>query len=203
MQIISGLFDSYTDASIALRELHAAGIANADLSVITADQTAAEPSQPSHLALDVANGTEGGAGIGLVLGGAGGLLAGLGLLAIPGIGPVLAGGWLLATAAGATAGTVIGGVAGGIIGAMVAAGVPEADAHVYAEGLRRGGTLVTARIDDDRADQVKSILDDNDAIDVTVRRTQLERDGWSGFDEEAPPLTTVGAPPTNGQPTSC
>ena len=75
MQIISGLFDSYTDASIALRELHAAGIANADLSVITADQTAAEPSQPSHLALDVANGTEGGAGIGLVLGGAGGLLA--------------------------------------------------------------------------------------------------------------------------------
>jgi hypothetical protein len=137
MQTVSGLFDSYNDASIALRDLHAAGIANADLSVVTADQSAAEPAGPSHLAEDVADGTEGGAGAGLVLGGAGGLLAGLGLLAIPGIGPVLAGGWLLAMAAGATAGTVVGGIAGGIIGAMAAGGVPEADAHVYSEGLRR------------------------------------------------------------------
>lgn len=200
MQTISGLFDTYADASIALRELHAAGIANADLSVVTADRSAAEPAHPSHIALDVANGTEGGAGAGLVLGGAGGLLAGLGLLAIPGIGPVLAGGWLLATAAGATAGTVIGGIAGGIIGAMVAGGVPEADAHVYAEGLRRGGTLVTVKADDDRVDQVKSILDDNDAIDIAERRARLERDGWSGFDEDAAPLTTMRTPLATGQP---
>jgi hypothetical protein len=194
MQTVSGLFDNYSDASVALRDLHEAGIANADLSVVTGDQSAAEPVKPSHLALDIANGTEGGAGAGLVLGGAGGLLAGLGLLAIPGIGPVLAGGWLLATVAGATAGTVIGGAAGGIIGAMVAGGVPEADAHVYSEGLRRGGTLVSARVADDQIDQVRSILDNNDTVDVKARRASFEREGWSGFDESAAPLTTTKGP---------
>jgi hypothetical protein len=68
------------------------------------------------------------------------LLAGLGLLAIPGLGPVVAAGWLASTALGAVAG----GAAGGLIGALTAAGVSQEDAHVSAEGIRRGGTLVTA-----------------------------------------------------------
>jgi hypothetical protein len=65
------------------------------------------------------------------VGGAVGLLAGLGLLAIPGIGPVVAAGWLVSTAAGAAAG----GATGGLIGALTQAGVSEEDAHVYAEGV--------------------------------------------------------------------
>ena len=72
------------------------------------------------------------------------LLAGLGLLAIPGVGPVVAAGWLVATAAGAAAG----GLTGGIVGALTQAGVSDEDAQVYAEGVRRGGTLVTARVND-------------------------------------------------------
>ena len=89
-----------------------------------------------------------GAGIGAAVGGIGGLLAGLGLIAIPGIGPVVAAGWLAATAAGAAGGALVGAAAGGLVGALTQAGVPENDAHVYAEGIRRGGTLVTAKVDE-------------------------------------------------------
>ena len=72
------------------------------------------------------------------------MLAGLGLLAIPGLGPVVAAGWLASTALGAA----VGGAAGGLIGALTAAGVSKEDADIYAEGIRRGGTLVTARVPD-------------------------------------------------------
>jgi hypothetical protein len=195
MQTVSGLFDTYDDAAVAVRELHAAGIADTDISVVTGDRSAAqEVPPPSKLSLDVANGVEGGAGAGVVLGGAGGLLAGLGLLAIPGIGPVVAGGWLLATAAGAAAGAILGGAAGGIIGALVAGGVPEADAHVYSEAIRRGGSLVTAKVTPEQIDQAKAILDDNDAIDVGERRAAYEAEGWTGFDENAKPKTSPGGP---------
>jgi hypothetical protein len=191
MRTISGLFDDYNDASSAVRELHAAGIPNADISVVTADPGAAEPAKPSKIAEDVAGGTEAGAGAGVVLGGAGGLLAGLGILAIPGIGPVIAGGWLLATAAGAAAGAILGGAAGGIIGALVNAGVPEEQANVYSEGIRRGGTLVTVKVEDDRVDQALAIIEDNDSIDIDERRNAYRNEGWLAFDENAPPLTTI------------
>jgi hypothetical protein len=82
------------------------------------------------------------AGIGAALGGAAGLLAGLGAFVLPGIGAVVAAGWL----AGALAGAVAGGAAGGVVGALIEAGVNENDAAGYAEGVRRGGTLVTIRV---------------------------------------------------------
>jgi len=196
MPTIAGLFDDYADASSAVRELHAAGIANADISLVTADRGAAAPVKPDKVAEDVAGGTEAGAGAGVVLGGAGGLLAGLGLLAIPGIGPVVAGGWLLATAAGAVGGAILGGAAGGIIGALVAGGVPEREAHVYSEGLRRGGTLVTVKAEGAQADQARSILDDNDAVDIEDRRSAYQAEGWQGFDESAEPLTAAERTPS-------
>ena len=101
---------------------------------------------------DRAEGAAAGAGIGATVGGAAGLLAGLGLLAIPGLGPVVAAGWLVSTAAVAAAG----GATGGIIGALSQSGIGEDDAHVYAEGVRRGGTLVTARIPDARSGAVRN-----------------------------------------------
>ena len=194
MPTVTGLFDDYADAERAVRELHAAGIANADISLVTADHGAAVPKSAGTVAEDIAGGTEGGAGVGVVLGGAGGLLAGLGLLAIPGIGPVVAGGWLLATAVGAAAGAVIGGAAGGIVGALVAAGVPEEDAHVYSEGVRRGGTLVTVKAPAEQLDQARSILDDNDSIDISERRAAYVADGWSGFDDSATPVESSTQP---------
>ena len=76
------------------------------------------------------------------------------MLAIPGIGPVVAAGWLASTAAMAAAG----GATGGLIGALTQSGIGEDDAHAYAEGVRRGGTLVTARVDESRRAATDAIM---------------------------------------------
>ena len=88
-----------------------------------------------------------GAAIGGTLGDVAGLLAGLGMLAIPGLGPVVAAGWLVSTVALG----VSGGIIGGIIGALTQSGISEDEANAYAEGVRRGGALVVARVAGDRA----------------------------------------------------
>jgi hypothetical protein len=120
------------------------------------------------------------------VGGVGGLLTGLGLLAIPGVGPVVAAGWLVATAAGAATGAVVGGAAGGLVGSLTGAGVPERDAQFYAEGVRRGGTLVTARVDDARASAAREILQRFKWVDPAVRGAAYREGGWTSFDENAP-----------------
>jgi hypothetical protein len=84
-----------------------------------------------------------GAGLGAATGGAIGALTGLGLMAIPGVGPLVAAGWLVSSLAGAAAGAAT----GSVIGALTQAGVSK-DADVYAEGLRRGGAVVSARVED-------------------------------------------------------
>src|SRR6186713_3756678 len=97
-----------------------------------------------------------GAGVGAAVGGTAGLLTGLGLMAIPGVGPVVAAGWLVAALTGAAAG----GATGGIIGALSQqAGVSDEEANVYAEGLRRGGALVSAKVDDADVSRVQAIMD--------------------------------------------
>lgn len=133
MRTVTGLFDDYADASSAVSELEAQGVPSSDISIVSNN------GDRRHEESNAAEGAGTGAGIGAVVGGAGGLLTGLGLMAIPGVGPVVAAGWLAATAAGAAAGAVAGGAAGGIIGALTSSGVPERDAHFYAEGVRRGG----------------------------------------------------------------
>ncbi len=151
-KVISKLYPTYERAQAAVRDLEAAGVASGDISIVSnnSDNWFSSNGTPKRVDRDGdgvddrAEGAGKGAGVGAAVGGAAGLLAGLGLLAIPGVGPVVAAGWLVATAAGAAAG----GLTGGIIGALTQAGVSEEDAHVYAEGVRRGGTLVTARVDD-------------------------------------------------------
>ena len=125
---------------------------------------------------DRAEGAAAGAGIGATLGGVAGLLAGLGMLAIPGIGPVVAAGWLASTAAMAAAG----GTAGGLIGALTQAGHDENEAHAYAEGVQRGGTLVTVRVDDSRAATAEAIMQRyDDRMGASTTGTAY-REGWSG-----------------------
>jgi hypothetical protein len=133
---------------------------------------------------DRAEGAATGAGIGATVGGIAGLLAGLGIIAIPGIGPVVAAGWLASTAVFAAAG----GVAGGILGALTEAGVSEEDAQVYAEGVRRGGTLLTVRVPEGDQERVESILD-RSAVNIREREMAYRKSGWSTFDPDAPPYT--------------
>jgi len=180
-QTLTGLFDQYDDARRAVQDLEAAGVPHRDISIVANNARGVHPGTAA--AADDA-GT--GAGIGAAVGGVGGLLAGLGLLAIPGLGPVVAAGWLASAAVGAVGGAAIGGAAGGLVGALTHAGVPEEDAHVYAEGVRRGGTLVTAKVADELAPTARPILSDDRSVDLSSRRTAYSADGWDRFDPKAP-----------------
>ncbi|MET3858512.1 general stress protein [Rhizobium sp. OAE497] len=181
MRTVTGLFDDYSDASAAVSALESAGVRSDDISIVSNN------ADKRHGDSNAAEGAGTGAGIGAVVGGAGGLLTGLGLMAIPGVGPVVAAGWLAATAAGAAAGAVAGGATGGIIGAMTSSGVSERDAHVYAEGVRRGGTLVTAKVDDALAPEAEAILKRSNWVDPTARRAAYEEQGWTRFDDTLDP----------------
>ncbi|MBX9455300.1 MAG: hypothetical protein KL863_04330 [Rhizobium sp.] len=176
MRTVTGLFDSYSDAEVAVSNLERAGIPSDDISIVSNN------GDGRYDESNVAEGAGTGAGIGAVVGGAGGLLTGLGLMAIPGVGPVVAAGWLAATAVGAVAGAAVGGATGGIIGALTESGVSEADAHVYAEGVRRGGTLVTARVEDSRHAEAEALLKQSSWVDPTTRRRTYEQEGWTAFD---------------------
>jgi hypothetical protein len=97
---------------------------------------------------------------------------------------VVAAGWLASTALVAAAG----GAVGGLVGALTQAGVSEEDAHVYAEGVRRGGTLVTARVPETDRQRCEAILD-RSAVDIRERARLYEEGGWNRFDPDAPPYT--------------
>ncbi len=180
---VTGLFDHYSDATSAVDQLRAAGISEDDISIVSNN------ADGRYKDSDVGEDAGTGAGIGAAVGGLGGLLTGLGIMAIPGVGPVVAAGWLAATAAGAVTGAVVGGAAGGLIGALTDSGVDERDAHVYAEGVRRGGTLVTAKVDEGRAAEAEAILQRSNWVDLPTRRTSYEEQGWTGFDDASQPYT--------------
>jgi hypothetical protein len=171
-QTITRSYDTYDQAAGVVRKLKDAGVADSDISMVARRD-----------GLETDNNAAEGAGIGGVLGGAAGLLTGLGLIAIPGVGPVVAAGWLAATAAGAATGAV----AGGLVGALTSSGVDEKDAHYYAETVRRGGSIVSVRATDEQAPAAEAIMDGATPIDKVDRRTAYEREGWTQFDPEAPP----------------
>src|ERR1700712_1628019 len=166
---ISRLYDNYADAQKAVQGLESAGVPHSDISIVANNSDnwfGGNKVDRDHDGVDDrAEGAGKGAGIGAGLGGAAGLLAGLGLLAIPGLGPVVAAGWLASAAVGALGGAAIGGAAGGLVGALTHAGIPEEDAHVYAEGVRRGGTLVTAKVEEDLVPTARRILSDDRSVD--------------------------------------
>ena len=190
---ISRLYDDYASASAAVAELERAGVPHDSISIVannsdnwySGDRAAAPKHDRDRDGKDDrAEGAAKGAGIGATVGGVAGLLAGLGMLAIPGIGPIVAAGWLASTAAVAAAG----GAAGGLIGALTQAGVDEADAHVYAEGVRRGGTLVSARVPDGDRARYEAVLD-RSAVDIRTRGEAYRKSGWNRFDASSAPLS--------------
>jgi hypothetical protein len=185
---ITRLFDRYDDANGALHDLIESGVAREDISIVanTTDEDLLDAHETSH----AAEGAGTGAGIGGVIGGGAGLLAGLGVIAIPGLGPVVAAGWLASTAACLVAGAAAGAAAGGIVGALMESGESEHHANVYAEGVRQGGTLLTVRVDEQYGDEVRSVLDAHGPVNPDVRGEQYRNRGWEAFDEqsEEPPL---------------
>jgi hypothetical protein len=188
-QTLVALYDTLQGAEQAVRDLRTAGINDRDISLMASDAhgeyARSLSGAPATGAADDASATEKGVGLGAALGGLGGLLVGLGALTIPGIGPVVAAGPLataVAALAGAGAGALAGGAAGGLLGALVDAGLPQDEAAFYAEGVRRGGTLVTVRAPDDMHDRVRSILQQNGAVDLDERASAWRAEGWTGYE---------------------
>jgi len=172
------MFDDYQAAEKAVTRLKNAGIPASDISLVGGNEQMRK-SRPDNLSgtTETTNEDVGtGAAVGAALGGGAGLLAGLGLMAIPGLGPVVAAGWLVSTLVGAGAGAAT----GGVIGALIDAGVPEEHAHAYAEGIRRGGTLVTVRTEQRFVDKAVDILDDDGTVKMDERTTSWRKEGWSG-----------------------
>jgi hypothetical protein len=191
---ISRLYNSHAEAREAVKNLEAAGVKHNDISILASnadnwyspDRKAADtfPDRNLNGKDDRAEAAGTGAGVGAALGGAAGLLTGLGLLAIPGVGPVVAAGWLVASLTGAAAG----GATGGIIGALSQAGVSKDDADVYAEGLRRGGAVVSARVADADVPRLQAIMD-RSSVKLSERSQAYRTGGWKSFDPGATPYT--------------
>lgn len=193
MRTITRLYDSYEDAAQVVQNLEQAGVPHDNVSLVAnnVDQsrgtggtatgmTSGDPEQGA------ATGAGTGASLGTLLGGGAGLLAGIGALAIPGVGPIVAAGWLVATLTGAG----VGAAAGSLVGSLTGAGVSEADAQVHAEGVRRGGSLVTVRADDSMASKIEQILDGRTAVNLETRRTEYQAEGWAKYDPAAAAYTT-------------
>jgi hypothetical protein len=172
---ITHVYDDYNSAEKVVRELEGAGF--------TSDQISAVGRKPADgESEEGADGAATGATLGGVAGAGAGLLASLGLIAIPGIGPLVAAGVLATTVAGAATGAV----AGGIVGALIDYGVSKEEAPVYAESIRRGGTLVSVRAEETRADQAELIMQRHEPIEIEERGRAYRGHGWQSYDPNAP-----------------
>ncbi len=208
---IARMYDSYDNAKTVVSELEASGIPHSEISLVAnagtqggspttsgttaatgAGASSAYPAEPSQTHTGTGGGT--GATLGTAVGGGLGLLAGIGALAIPGVGPVVAAGWLIATLTGAG----VGAAAGGLVGSLTGAGVSRDEADVYAEGVRGGGSLVTVRTDDTNAARVEEVMGRHGPVDWQQRRAAYGPE-WTGFDEtSASRVRTVTGTPNTG-----
>jgi len=203
MKTIIGLFDDFSAANAATEALVARNFDRNDISIaannasgqdaaVAADGEGANAhSGERREAMQEAakNGAGAGAVVGTGIGGTVGLLAGLGIIMIPGIGPIIAAGPLVAALTGAGVGAAAGAAVGGLVGALTRIGVPEHDAHFYAESVRRGGTLLMVRADDALAEDAADILTELGAVDVDQRRAHYEQSGFAAHDVSAPAYT--------------
>jgi len=183
---VVGIFDQRSEAERAVRDLIDNGFRRDDISFI-AGHTSGEPVESTTTSSEGMSSTVAGASTGAVVGGLGGLLVGLGVLAIPGVGPVLAAGPLAVTLLGAG----VGAAAGGLIGSLMDVGVPEEEAGYYAEGIRRGSTLVAVNTDDEMMiDRAVNIFERHNAVDIDRRVEEWRKSGWTGYDPNATTLST-------------
>lgn len=183
-KVIVALYDDYFKAQRAIREMRSQGIERKEYNLISHDPQGklmeeTEPEKESR-SEEIAEG----AGAGALVGGLAGLLIGLSSIAIPGIGGVLLGGPLLAALAGAGVGAGI----GGLVRALSDVGIPEEEAEIYAEGIRRGGHLVLVKVAPEKVELVTGILEDHDPLDVKFQAERWREEGWTGFDESAEPF---------------
>jgi len=163
-EAIAGFFRTIPEGEKARQELLSAGFRDDEVSFLTGDTRGHETPAVGPVA---ETGSQDEAPRDAWIGGVVGLAAGMVAIAIPGIGPFLAAGPLATTLAGAVGGMTVGAATGGVIGLLRDHGISEEEAEFYAEGVKRGGALVTIHgIPDDRADEARKILSRNGALDT-------------------------------------
>jgi hypothetical protein len=173
---VFGIYATPSTAEAAVDHLIANGFTNSAISVLLPDDesTRAFAHEKSTKAPE---GTATGAATGGVIGGTLGLLAGIGALAIPGVGPLIAAGPIMATLAGAGAG----GAVGGMVGALVGLGIPEYEAKRYEGAVKDGGTLLSVHCDtSEQVDAAKASLKNTGARDISSSSEASGKDTTGG-----------------------
>jgi uncharacterized membrane protein len=181
MKTVVALYDDIGTARDVVAELIENGFDREDISLVArnfdSDGTVDIDSTPVD---ETAEGAAVGALSGGMVGGLAGLLVGLGALAIPGIGPIVAAGPIFTALTGAG----IGAATGGVLGALVGLGVPEDHVEYYAEGIRRGGTLVAVKAEESWVNTAEEVINRHHPVDVERRSGYWRESGWEGFNAE-------------------
>jgi len=159
---VLGIYPSQTDLELALNSLKAAGFRNTDISVLVQENLGTKDFSHEK-STKAPEGAAAGAGTGAVIGGILGWLVGIGLIAIPGLGPLIAAGPIVAALAGVGAVGAVGGVAGALAGM----GIPEYEAKRYEGRVKKGGALLSVHCDDSEwVKRAKQVLADTGAEDI-------------------------------------
>lgn len=160
---VLAIYRTRTEASNAVDALNRAGFRNTDISaLLPANEGTKDFAHEKHT--KAPEGAAAGAGAGVLLGGGLGWLAGIGALAIPGLGPFIAAGPIMAALAGAGAGAVT----GGLIGSLTGLGIPEYEAKRYEGRIKEGGILISVHCDDSEwVDRAKKILEATGGQDIS------------------------------------
>src|SRR5205814_2804088 len=160
---VFGIYRDRAQVEQAVDALRSAGFRNSDVSVLLPDNVGTKDFAHKK-ETKAPEGTTAGGASGAVVGGALGWLAGIGALAIPGVGPFIAAGPIM----GALAGVGVGGAVGGLIGALTGMGIPEYEAKRYEGRVREGGILLSVHCDSsDWVKRGKDILKNTGAQDVS------------------------------------
>jgi hypothetical protein len=183
---VFGIFPTRESAEICVDRLTGAGFSQEAVSVLMSDIDSSRDFA-TEKNTKAPEGTATGVGVGGVIGGTLGLLAGIGALAIPGVGPLIAAGPIM----GALAGLGVGGAVGGLVGALVGMGIPEYEAKRYEGHIKNGGILVSVHCDtSDQITHAKHVLEDAGGKDIASsgeesvgshkdrERRHVDRDGY-------------------------
>jgi len=161
---VIGLVKSESQAESIVNELRSEGFSTNDVSALFPDK-AGTRDFAHEKNTKAPEGAVAGVGAGGAIGGTLGLLAGIGALAIPGLGPFIAAGPIMAALSGAAAGAAVGGIAGALIGM----GIPELEAKRYAGKIKDGNILLSVHVDtSDQTSRAKKILEAGGATDVST-----------------------------------
>ena len=157
-----GIFANRSNAEAAVDQLTLAGFSSQDISALLSDKAESQDFATENQTM-AAEAATAGAGVGGIVGGALGLLAGIGALAVPGVGPIIVAGPLMASLAGLG----VGGAVGGLVGALVGMGIPEFEAKCYDTRLRDGAILLAVHCaNSEEVCRAREVLEAGGAEDI-------------------------------------